>query len=325
VHFLIDRKVPFRVHGGGHSKDSVIDAPGVMIDFTRYKDITVDLASQTAKVQAGAIFSDVTNALWKKGYLTTIGSCNTVGYVGASLGGGVGATQGLFGLICDNIVSYRIMTGSDHKIVAASEEKHPELFWALHGAGHGLGVITEVTIKIYPKNVFGDEMVWVMKAVIPDDPATLLKVHELLFELQDENPANLASHLFFGCMPPTLRPGIRLLLHFFGSKTEFDSIVAQLLILNLVSHVVEPVFYPDLNNGGEALIRPGFHRFARGQGLRVPHQNIAKAWSNYKELVTEQPDAATSAISFACYGYQKVESLGTHDTAFPHRDIRCWM
>jgi FAD/FMN-containing dehydrogenase len=68
--------------------------------------------------------------------------------LGALLGGGIGRLQGMHGLMLDQLLSARVVTASG-KIVVASSDSNQDLLWALKGAGHNFGIITEARIKIY--------------------------------------------------------------------------------------------------------------------------------------------------------------------------------
>jgi FAD/FMN-containing dehydrogenase len=56
---------------------------------------------------------------------------------------------GMYGLAVDNLISARIVTAT-RGLVIASETENPDLFWALKGAGQYFGIVTEVTVKIFP-------------------------------------------------------------------------------------------------------------------------------------------------------------------------------
>lgn len=64
------------------------------------------------------------------------------------LGGGHGFLQGYHGLIGDNLLSARVVLANG-TAVTVSNDSHPDLFWALRGAGHNFGIVTEFTHKIY--------------------------------------------------------------------------------------------------------------------------------------------------------------------------------
>lgn len=77
------------------------------------------------------------------------GLCSQVGYLGFTLGGGIGRQHGMYGLGLDSLLSVRIVIGTA-EIVNASKESDPDLFWAVRGAGHNFGVVTSATYSIYP-------------------------------------------------------------------------------------------------------------------------------------------------------------------------------
>jgi len=66
--------------------------------------------------------------------------------MGPGLGGGHGWLQGRHGLISDQYISLNVVTATGKKIVV---NKKDDLFWAMKGAGHNFGIVTEVTSKIY--------------------------------------------------------------------------------------------------------------------------------------------------------------------------------
>ena len=64
------------------------------------------------------------------------------------LGGGHGWLQGQYGLAADQIISARLVL-SDGEVVTVSDDSNPDLFWALRGAGHNFGLVTEWEYRIY--------------------------------------------------------------------------------------------------------------------------------------------------------------------------------
>lgn len=70
--------------------------------------------------------------------------------MGIMLGGGHGFSQGMFGLLADQMVEARVVL-ADGKSVVASHESNPDLFWALRGAGHNFGVVTGLKYKVHDR------------------------------------------------------------------------------------------------------------------------------------------------------------------------------
>ena len=69
--------------------------------------------------------------------------------MGATLGGGIGRSHGVHGMIIDALVSVRLVTATG-QIIEASESTNSELFWGLRGAGQNFGIVVSATYKLHP-------------------------------------------------------------------------------------------------------------------------------------------------------------------------------
>jgi FAD/FMN-containing dehydrogenase len=76
------------------------------------------------------------------------GWCECTGAIAPLLGGGHGLLQGQYGLLADNLISAQLVLANG-TTVTASSTSHPDLFWAIRGAGHNFGVVTKIEYKIY--------------------------------------------------------------------------------------------------------------------------------------------------------------------------------
>lgn len=79
---------------------------------------------------------------------TATGICELVGVSAVILGGGHGWLQGQYGLAADQVLSARLVL-PDGEAVTVSETSNPDFFWAIRGAGHNFGVVTEWQLRIY--------------------------------------------------------------------------------------------------------------------------------------------------------------------------------
>lgn len=140
--------VPFAVRSGGHSYAGFSNSAGLVIDVKGMRSITVDPATGTTTVAGGANNADLGEALSPYGVYFPGGRCPTVGVSGLTLGGGWGFSCRHLGMTCDSLLSTEVVTATGD-IIAASENEHPDLFWAVRGAGGGnFGVHTSFTYKV---------------------------------------------------------------------------------------------------------------------------------------------------------------------------------
>ena len=76
------------------------------------------------------------------------GACACTGHMGPGLGGGFGRYQGYFGLVLDNIIDMDVVL-ADGSLITVSKYSYPDLYWAMRGAGHNFGIVTQFKYKIY--------------------------------------------------------------------------------------------------------------------------------------------------------------------------------
>lgn len=67
---------------------------------------------------------------------------------GPLLGGGHAILQGRYGLIADNVISARLVLWNGTAITVSST-CYSDLFWAIPGAGHNFGIVSEFKSEIY--------------------------------------------------------------------------------------------------------------------------------------------------------------------------------
>ena len=112
-------------------------------------DIVIADDGDIALIQGGILNGDVTDFLWAHDKQTMTTACACVGYISPILGGGHGWNQGRYGLASDQLVSARMVLANGTVITV--DESNSDLFWAIRGAGHNFGIVTEAEIKIYDK------------------------------------------------------------------------------------------------------------------------------------------------------------------------------
>lgn len=147
--FARDTGFEISIRGGGHNvAGRAVTDGGVMIDLSLMRAVDVDPDARTARAQGGVTWREFNDATAAHGLATTGGLISTTGVAGLTLGGGIGWLMGKYGLAADNLSSVELVTASGD-IVNASDQSHPDLFWALRGAGSNFGVAASFEFQLH--------------------------------------------------------------------------------------------------------------------------------------------------------------------------------
>ncbi len=132
------------VRGGGHSAAGHSTGDGVLVIDTRdLCDLAIDPAARRVRAGAGLHAGAVVAAAHEHGLTVPFGDSAAVGITGITLGGGMGYLSRQHGLTIDHLVSAELVT-ADGRVVTASAESEPDLFWAIRGGGGNFGVVTSL-------------------------------------------------------------------------------------------------------------------------------------------------------------------------------------
>ncbi|MGW6292195.1 FAD-binding oxidoreductase [Streptomyces sp. NPDC055058] len=136
------------VRSGGHGlSGSGTNDGGLVIDLGALHRVeVVDRASRLVRVEAGARWAQVAQALAPHGLAISSGDHGNVGVGGIATGGGVGWMVRHYGLTIDHIRAVDVVL-PDGTFVRADTVNEPDLLWVMRGAGAGAGIAVAFEIE----------------------------------------------------------------------------------------------------------------------------------------------------------------------------------
>lgn len=161
VRFAREHGYRVSVQSTGHGAHAPV-ADGLLITTSRLDAVRVDPEGRLAVVGAGVRWGAVLAAAAEHDLAAIPGASGSVGVVGYLLGGGLGPLARSHGFSSDYVESFRVVTGHG-ELVQASADENAELYWALRGGKIGLGVVTDLTLRLvrldglYAGSLFFDE------------------------------------------------------------------------------------------------------------------------------------------------------------------------
>ncbi|KAJ6894791.1 hypothetical protein NC652_028522 [Populus alba x Populus x berolinensis] len=141
-----------RIRSGGHDYEGlsyVSEVPFVILDMFNLRSIDIDLASETAWVQAGATLGEIYYNIANRSNVHAFpaGVCPTVGAGGHISGGGYGTLMRKYGLSVDNVIDAKVVDVNGN--ILDRQTMGEDLFWAIRGGGGAsFGVILSWKINL---------------------------------------------------------------------------------------------------------------------------------------------------------------------------------
>jgi FAD/FMN-containing dehydrogenase len=133
--------------GGRHMAGFASTDSGLVIDLGAMRSVKVDAEERTAWVQCGALGIDLQAEAQVHGLAGITGVLTHTGIGGVNLNGGLGWLSGRLGWGADTILEAEVVTAAG-EVLRVSPREHPDLFWAIRGAGANFGVVTWIKMRL---------------------------------------------------------------------------------------------------------------------------------------------------------------------------------
>ncbi|HEX6322611.1 MAG TPA: FAD-binding oxidoreductase [Vicinamibacterales bacterium] len=196
IRYARDHDLEIAIRGGGHNvAGTAVCDGGMVIDLSAMRGVRVDPGSRRAWVQGGALWGDVDRETQAWGLATTGGIISHTGVAGLTLGGGIGWLMRKHGLTVDNLLAADLVTARGERL-RASEDEHPDLFWALRGGGGNFGAVTSFEFRLHPvgPTVLAGPLLW--------DASETGEVLRYYRDFIRDAPDELGTVVRFGAAPP---------------------------------------------------------------------------------------------------------------------------
>jgi FAD/FMN-containing dehydrogenase len=299
---------------GGHCFAGRSSSEGIVIDVRPMRDVSV--SSGVARIGAGARLGELYDALDAHGLTIPAGCGPTVGIAGLTLGGGHGVIGRRHGLTCDRLLAARVVL-ADGRVVDCDEQREPDLFWALRGAGGGqVGIVTSLVFDPIPApSVTTFQLSW----PAADAAAVVAAWQDWAPTAPDELHAavQLAAGVDVASPPAVALAGAML-----AGEDETRALVGELIARAGAGPRSASFAAMPYREAKRSMVRPEppGRRYARSEFFRrsLPAQAIGELADN---LAGERRPGQVREINFIPWGgaYNRVDAAAT---AFAHRDER---
>lgn len=230
VRFARTHDLLMSIKGGGHNIAGLATADGaMMLDMSLMRGVWVDAKNEIAHAHPGCLLGDVDRETQIHGLAAVLGFVSLTGVVGLTLGGAFGYLTRRWGWVSDNVTGFDLVT-AEGRLVRATAEQNPDLFWGLRGGGGNFGIVTGIDYTLHPvgPDVVGGMVAW------PVHEAS--RVLELYRRLAEQAPLELTLVAVVRPAPPAPwlpqdihgKPIVAILACYSGNPEDGERVVAEI-------------------------------------------------------------------------------------------------
>ncbi|RAN86769.1 hypothetical protein B5P41_27335 [Bacillus sp. SRB_28] len=310
--FAKEHQLPIAVRSAGHSLAGFSAGHQcLVIDLSQMKEIELDVASRTARIEPGATWGDVVDVLQPHGLAITSGDNAGVGVGGLTQGSGIGFMVRKYGLTIDRLKAVELVT-AEGEIIRSSKNEHPDLFWGIRGGAGNFGIVTALEFDVHD----GGEVLGGFLFYEGANAADLLKIGQLA----EKAPEELTTSISIMTAPDPFvpseyhnKPVLAVMFCYTGNLEEGERVIAPFReIGTVIADMVKPMAYPDLMENLD-------NRFGYiSRNMYLPSFDHQTAETFVKDI-NEHPFPPFAVIQLRVLG-GAVSRVPADETAFAHRD-----
>jgi FAD/FMN-containing dehydrogenase len=315
LRFAREQELVVAVRGGGHSIPGFSTCDdGIVIDLSRMRGTDVDPQRRSARVGGGSLLAELDDAAQAHGLVCPVGVVSHTGVAGLTLGGGMGRLQRKLGLTIDSLAAVELVT-ADGRVVRASEDENPELFWGMRGAGANFGLVTSFEFRLHPF----EGPVTHGTVIHPIERAEELA--ERYRELVEEGPDELWTSFGMTAGEHPRGPVASVSVLHSGSPDAVERDLAGLRALpGALLDSVEEKPYLVSQRLFDAPMEWGRRFSMKSSFLDSLPAALVRNWA---DQVSRVPDGAEGGVSIWAWG-RAISAVSEDDTAFTGRDAAFW-
>ena len=317
VAFGTDNQIAIAVRGGGHNGPGLgLVDNGLVTDLSSMKGVYVDPEAGTVRVEGGCVWGDVDHATHPFGMAVPSGFISSTGVGGLTLGGGVGYLSRRFGLTIDNLLAVEMVL-ADGRVVNASADNNPDLFWAVRGGGGNFGVVTSFLFKLSPVSiVYGGPIFWPLE----EAPTVMKRWRDLIMS----GPEEINGWFGFHYVPPVamfpeehhLKKVCVVTWCYTGDMARADEVFKQIReFAPPLMDFAGPIPWPVLQSLFDALYPPGLQWYWRTDFVKDLSDEAIETHMKYADQL---PTGHSTMHLYPING--AAHRVGSEETAWNYRD-----
>lgn len=220
-----------------------------------------------------------------------LGVVSKTGVAGLTLGGGVGWLVRKYGLTCDNVLSFDIVT-ADGK----PRDENQDLFWALRGGGGNFGVVTSFEFRAHPVSTILGGLI-----IHPRDRA--IEFIRFYRDFTQTMPEELTAYAALVHTPDGI-PAVAVIACYCGDMAEGEKVLKPLRAFGSpMADLIQPMPFPQMQTLLDATYPEGNYNYWKSTFLRELSDEAIGVLLQY----ANQAISPLTAVAIEYYGGAAVE------------------